>query len=156
MNGDCWYFAYGSNLCIRQMESRTGPIRQKRVCVLKGHRLAFNKQGDRGEIYANIIVQDDGEVWGVIYLCDEAAMAKLDICEGVAGGHYRREDVTVVTSATETMPAVAYVAQPDYVCEEGRPSDGYLGKILKGADEHGLPEGYITSIKERAGRGGEA
>ena len=151
MNGDCWYFAYGSNLCIRRMESRTGPIREIRVCVLKGYRLAFNKQGDSGDIYANIIAEDDGEVWGVIYLCDQAAMAKLDLREGVAGGHYRRENVTVVAKAAETVPAIAYIAQPAYVCAEGRPSDDYLGKILKGAREHGLPEGYITSIEECGG-----
>jgi gamma-glutamylcyclotransferase (GGCT)/AIG2-like uncharacterized protein YtfP len=137
------------------MESRTRPVRQKQVCVLKGYRLAFNKQGDSGDIFANIVAEHNGEVWGVIYLCDEAAMAKLDIWEGVANGHYRREPVTVVTKAGETVPAITYVAQAAYVCAEGRPSDGYLGKILKGAVEHDLPAEYIKSIKELAGRGGE-
>lgn len=158
MNGDCWYFAYGSNLSMCRMESRTGPIRQKQVCVLKGYRLAFNKQGDNGDIYANIIIESDRKVWGVIYLCDSAAMAKLDVPEGVAMGHYRRQPVPVVTTSGETVEAVAYVAQPNYVCKEGRPSDGYLGKILKGAEEHGLPDEYIRSIELLAkgkGRGEE-
>ena len=46
--------------------------------------------------------------------------------------------------------ALTYVAGTEYVCEEQAPSDKYLGRILKGAREHGLPKDYIKSIEQLA------
>ena len=58
-NDDVWYFAYGSNLWRDQKQDRTGAIRQgderPRIARLADHRLAFNKRGARGELFANIM-----------------------------------------------------------------------------------------------------
>lgn len=68
-----WYFAYGSNLWIEQMEDRTGPIAkgadQPRQARLSGYRLAFNVGGQRGQVYANIVPNPGDEVIGVVYRC---------------------------------------------------------------------------------------
>ena len=78
MPSDIWYFAYGSNLSMDRTQQRTGSIRSARKACLKDYRLAFNKGGLGGEVYANIVPSPGDVVWGVVYLCDQEAMAGLD------------------------------------------------------------------------------
>jgi cation transport regulator ChaC len=147
---DTWYFAYGSNLNVDQKERRTGTIRHAKPCRLPGYRLAFNKRGSSGERFANIVPYADREVWGVAYLCSPAALQQMDCSEGVPGGHYVRVAIRVLTRANEALDAVTYIAGAEYHCEEGRPSDSYLQRILSGARQHALPEEYIQSIENLA------
>ena len=151
--GDICYFAYGSNLSIDRKEQRTDAIRDARVACLRGYRLAFNKPGARGEVYANIVPSPEDMVWGVVYLCNPAAMASLDAYEGVSGGHYRREPVEVHVRDGTIMMADVYIASGKLLIENGRPSDSYLHRILQGARQHGLPEQHIRLIEQLAGRG---
>ncbi len=144
MSKDTWYFAYGSNLSVDRKERRTGGIRTVRLCRLPGYRLAFNKRSDDKTVKANIIDDESNEVWGVVYLCDEAAMTRMDKCEGVDGGHYRRQKIQVITAPEEMqIDAVTYVAGEEFICPEGEPSNEYLDWILDGARKHGLPDSYI-------------
>ncbi len=152
MKNDEWYFAYGSNLCVEQKKERTGPIRAARRCRLPGYRLAFNKKGTSGEVYANIVPESTEEVWGVIYRCNPDTFRKMDCYEGVPAGHYHHRTVEVVTEGGEVLAAITYVAGRDHVCQESPPSDRYLNKILRGAKDHRLPANYIRSIEIRAGR----
>jgi gamma-glutamylcyclotransferase len=147
MNGDCWYFAYGSNLLKEQMRKRTGEVRQSQVCRLADHRLAFNKRKGGGPIYANIVQEVGAEVWGVAYLSSPKAMDALDESEGVETGHYHRQSVDVILDDGTKLPAVAYVANDECVCFEGPPGDEYLGRILRGAQQHGLSAEYIERIE---------
>jgi cation transport regulator ChaC len=149
-NGDRWYFAYGSNLFVDQKVERTGSIRQAIRCRLSGFRLAFNKRGKKGQIYANIVPEDSAEVWGVAYLCNPQAFRKMDIPEGVADGHYEHLPVTVALESGEEVEAITYVAGEDFVCEEGKPESWYLDKIVKGAKYHNLPGDYIAQIETLA------
>ena len=55
MINDIWYFAFGSNLSKKRMEARTGPIQKAIPAFLARFRLAFNKGGDGGEVYASIV-----------------------------------------------------------------------------------------------------
>ena len=152
---DTWYFAYGSNLSIDRKQHRTDAIRQAIRCRLPGYRLAFNKQHPVHNRCANIVADNDGVVWGVIYLCNAEAMRKLDRNEGVSTGDYKRLPVAVVTDAGEEIAAVAYIAGERFVCNEGQPTQEYLDHVLVGAREHGLPEPYITAIQRIAAGGGE-
>jgi gamma-glutamylcyclotransferase len=90
MTRDRWYFAYGSNLLPDQKQRRTGTIREVKRCRLLGWRLAFNKRGNDGAFYANIVGHETEEVWGVIYRCNPHALSQMDDYEGVCGGHYCR------------------------------------------------------------------
>ena len=150
MTGDQWYFAYGSNLFIDQKEKRTGQIRQAIRCRLRGFRFAFNKRGDGGQIYANIVPDDASEVWGVSYLCNPKAIQEMDRYEGVASGHYERLPLTVEKDSGEAIEAITYVAGEDFVCESGKPSSEYLLKIVRGARHHLLPEEYVDQIESVA------
>lgn len=150
MNRDQWYFAYGSNLFIDQKEKRTGRIRQADRCRLPGFRFEFNKRGDGGQVYANIVPDDSSEVWGVAYLCNPKAIEKMDRFEGVASGNYERIPVTVESRLGEKVEAITYVAGEDFVCKSGKPSPEYLHKIVFGARHHSLPEEYVAQIEKMA------
>lgn len=145
---DRWYVAYGSNLSVDQKVDRTGTIRAAIPCQLRGHRLAFNKRAASGRgVYANIVPDESARVWGVAYLCDEAAIRALDRYEGVSGGHYRHERVEVVTDDGRVVQALTYVAGAEHTCEGRRPEPAYLKKILDGARQHCLPEEYLTELE---------
>jgi cation transport regulator ChaC len=152
MTGDTWYFAYGSNLSVDQKEFRTGRIRRAVRCRLPGYRFAFNKRAAHGGVYANIVADATQEVWGVIYLCNRAAMDEMDRREGVAGGHYERRVVQVIDDAGENVEAVTYLAGASFVCEDGKPSAEYLQKIVTGGRHHGLPEEYVRGIEKLGSR----
>jgi gamma-glutamylcyclotransferase len=149
---DLWYFAYGSNLDVDRKKDRTGAIREARIAKLSGYRLAFNKRGTNGDVYANLLPNPTEEVYGVIYRCTLEALVELDYHEGVSSGHYRQETVQVQTLDGQTLHAIAYVANPQYIIPESPPSDEYLGHILRGARSHGLSPSVIRSIEIRAGR----
>lgn len=144
---DIWYFAYGSNMDRARKERRTARIREARVAYLLDYCFAFNKRGSGDAIYANIVPRKNGRVWGVIYLCGPQTVRLLDGYEGVAGGHYVHEDVTVTTIDGEEVKALTYVAGADHVCEKGYPSPEYLNHIVSGAQQHGLPRRYIRKIE---------
>jgi gamma-glutamylcyclotransferase (GGCT)/AIG2-like uncharacterized protein YtfP len=150
MAGDTWYFAYGSNLAVDQKEQRTGRIRRAVRCRLPGYRFAFNKQGSSGQVYANIVPDETHEVWGVIYLCNRAAMREMDRFEGVSGGHYQRQAVQVIDDPGEKVAAITYVAGSKFVSEAGKPSEEYLQRILTGARHHGLPDDYVRDLEQLA------
>lgn len=146
---DPWYFAYGSNLHHAQLIERCGQLSASdeppRLVRLPNYRLAFNMDGGDGEVYANIITPGNG-VLGVIYRCNAAALAKLDVYET----GYDRLDVTVVDEQGSKLPAIAYIAQPTNVTVERRPHAEYLQIILTGARAHGLPPDYIREIERLA------
>ena len=151
--GDVWYFAYGSNLWIDQKRDRTGAIRQgserPRIARLPDYRLAFNKRGASGEVYANLVPCPRETVVGVIYRCDAAAMAEMDRREG----GYDRQWVRVATADGTTVEAITYIARDGNTTAERPPSSEYLTKIITGARQHGLPQEYIQQIELWATRG---
>src|SRR5262245_65331695 len=150
---DVWYFAYGSNLDIDQKQSRTGNIREARLCRLPRYRLAFNKRGSGGQVFANIVADDTKEVWGVAYRCRPHTLETMDTFEGAGRGHYTRVPVGVLTEAGETLQAITYIAATAHVGAEDQPTLEYVTRILKGARQHGLPEDYIDRIEKLAGGG---
>ena len=100
--------------------------------------LVFNKRPQRGEGACASIVRDPSStVWGVVYLCDEQAIATLDVKEGVQGGHYRRETVEVVTDDDQRLEALTYVAGEDHLCDGHLPRPEYLRLVIDGANQHG-------------------
>jgi cation transport regulator ChaC len=129
---------------------RTGAIRTgdeaPRIARLHGWRLAFNKRGASGEVYANIAPASSGEVViGVVYRWDEESRKKMARREG----GYAQAIVEVLTDAGDRLKAVTFIAQN--TCEEGQPSSDYLDTIVRGARQHGLPEEYIEQVMRLAG-----
>ncbi len=85
------YFAYGSNLDPEQMQWRCPD-----AIALGSARLDDWAWRIGGRGYATVSPAPGAQVWGGIWNVSDSDLARLDRYEGVAGGHYRREFVTVM------------------------------------------------------------
>jgi hypothetical protein len=81
----------------------------------------------------------------VLYQITPTDAERLDRSEGVHRGYYHRLAVPVRTQATAEIAAFTYrseVSRP-----ERKPSRRYLGLLLAGAREHGLPVEWIDRLR---------
>ncbi|MDG4665778.1 poly-gamma-glutamate hydrolase family protein [Mycobacterium sp. 236(2023)] len=131
------YFAYGSNLCVRQMAQRCPDATDPRRATLADHDWLINERG-----VATLEPFAGGEVHGVVWQLSDHDLATLDSAEGVPV-RYRRDEMTVVT---ESGAATAWV-YIDHRVEPGPPRPGYLERILDGAHHHGLPKRWIQFLE---------
>jgi gamma-glutamylcyclotransferase len=130
---------------------------------LHAHRLCFDLPigpGERG--VANLVPCAADRVCGVLYLLTPEECDRLDTTEGVGGGFYRRIAVDVATADGERIEAFAY--HSPFSTPGRKPSARYIGLLLEGASEQGLPEEWLrllgrsssrsTSARARAGDDG--
>lgn len=141
---ECWYFAYGSNMSRATFVERRGmrPLGVERA-FLDGYRLCFDLPvgpGERG--VANLVAAPGARTWGVAYLLAADVCDFLDRTEGVHRGFYRRVPVAVVADGGRGLDAFAY--QGEARRPERKPSARYLGILLDGAREVGLPSEYVA------------
>jgi cation transport regulator ChaC len=141
-----WYLAYGSNMNPLIFESRRGmrPI-QARPALLENYGLRFNLAvgpGERG--VANLEAQAGACTWGVLYLITVEQSEHLDRTEGVPRA-YRRIPVSAIVDGNEQISAFTY--QSDRVRLGRKPSPRYLGLLIEGAVQHGLPPGYLRCLR---------
>lgn len=85
-----YYFAYGSNLHIKQMKKRCPNSRYIGRARLSNHRWQINERG-----YANIIGADGHNVHGLVFEIDCKDEARLDINEGVPKNAYQKRYMSV-------------------------------------------------------------
>ncbi|HJQ83135.1 MAG TPA: gamma-glutamylcyclotransferase family protein [Candidatus Binatia bacterium] len=144
---DVWYFAYGSNMSRAIFCERRGMCpRESRWGWLEDHRLCFDLPvgpGERG--VANVEVAAGARTCGVLYLVDATELDRLDRTEGVHVGLYERVLVDVLAQDGIRVPAYTYRSTWSYTGR--KPSARYLGLLLSGAREHGLPPEYVRSLE---------
>src|SRR3984885_14145316 len=130
------YFAYGSNLCVRQMALRCPDAADPLPAVLSDHDWLINGPGVPAvEPFAG------NQVHGVLWQLSDHDLATLDSAEGVPV-RYRRDRLTVHTN---DGPARAWV-YIDHRVTPGPPRPGYLPKIINGAIHHGLPQSWVDFL----------
>ena len=142
-----WYLAYGSNMNRGIFESRRGirPI-QAQPALIENYRLCFNLAigpGERG--VANLEAEAGARTWGVLYLITVEQSEHLDRTEGVPRGAYRRIPVRAIVDGSERIEAFTY--QSDRISLGRKPSARYLGLLIEGAVQHGLPPGYLRYLR---------
>jgi len=131
------YFAYGSNLCARQMARRCPGAVDPRPATLADHDWLINQRG-----VATVEPFDGAHVHGVLWQLSDQDLAILDSAEGVPA-RYRRDRLTV---HTDDGPSEAWV-YIDHRVDPGPPRPGYLERIVDGAVHHGLPHRWIEFLK---------
>ena len=131
------YFAYGSNLCARQMAQRCPDAIDPRPAVLSDHDWLINQRG-----VATVEPFAGNQVHGVVWQLSDHDLATLDSAEGVPV-RYRRDRLTVDTD-NGPSPAWVYI---DHRVTPGPPRPGYLAKIIDGAVQHGLPQRWIDYLR---------
>jgi phage replication-related protein YjqB (UPF0714/DUF867 family) len=131
------YFAYGSNLCVRQMARRCPDAADPRPAVLGDHDWLINERG-----VATVEPFAGNQVHGVLWQLSNHDLATLDSAEGVPV-RYRRDRLTVHTGEGPS-PAWVYI---DHRVTPGPPRPGYLPRIIDGAIHHGLPQRWIDFLR---------
>jgi cation transport regulator ChaC len=142
-----WYFGYGSNMSrsIFVERRRMRPL-ATRSARLDDYRLCFNipiGPGERG--VANLQAQTGARTHGVLYLLAAADFDRLDRTEGVQFGVYRRIPVEVTLDDAQRVAAVTY--QSSLTQDARKPSARYMGLLLEGARQHGLPGEYLRFLQ---------
>ncbi len=134
------YFAYGSNMWVTQMSKRCPQSRKIGKAVLSGYRWIISARG-----YANVVVSEQDDVYGVIYAITPSDEQLLDKHEGVSSGAYLKCVLEVVQSQM-SMECLVYV---DPVTREGSPDTEYIVRINKGLADADLPEKYVAKYIRR-------
>lgn len=149
------YFAYGSNMSSAQMRERCPGHERIGIGMLPGHKLCFPRSSPIRQCgVASIAPRPGSEVWGVIYRLTAPDLAALDRREGyneardLDSNRYLRKIVQVRMEA-DLLDCGTYEARP----EPGAhiPSLAYLATIIEGAEENGLPSGYVASLRSIPG-----
>lgn len=145
-----WYFAYGSNLQSATLRGRRGVEVRRAVPVrADGWQLVFDKPRLFGEgSVANIVPDDASHVLGVAFEIPVHDHAHVEMTEGVAIGHYLRVELSVAPlAACDDPPCVALSLSSDKRDAALRPSTRYMGLVIEGALEHGLPDAHLEFLR---------
>lgn len=137
------YFAYGSNMDELRMINRGMTIHNKWAGKLEGYRLVFNKKSQKYETQAfgNIEADHNSQVEGIVYEVDSLPI--LDKHEGYPK-HYNRTEMDIKIGSGFKKCWV-YIAQPEWVDNNLKPSKEYLSHYLKGKDY--LSKEYYEFLK---------
>ena len=142
-----WYFTYGANMHDSSFRERRGmrPV-ESHAGRITGYRLRFNLEGrPKGRAApANIALDDEAEVWGVLHLITRRELVRLNATEGVPGRRYRPVWLAATDIDGNGYDAVAYMA--DGQENDGNPSHRYLTLLRDGARAHGLPDHWISFL----------
>jgi len=126
------YFAYGSNMDATQMVERCPQSEKAEKAELSGYEFFINSRG-----FANIRINTNKKVFGIIYNITGDDEKELDVREGVQYG-------TNTKPNSDAINAFYYLAKET---NEGSPKEGYLEKIIKACEENDFPVGYIEELK---------
>lgn len=146
-----FYFAYGSNLDLMQMQLKCPDAQFVSTARLDGYRVCFPRRSFVRDCAIISIEPDAAEsVWGALYEIEDRDVKRLDEREGYsarreAGRNARnRVTVRVETSDERTVTAEAYVAVASD--NPGLPSPQYIGYLVASAAECGLPKSHLVKL----------
>jgi len=139
------YFAYGSNMSVKRMKKRIRGAKLKGTASLAEHQLRFHKVSRDGSAKCDIIYTREAKdmVHGVLYEMSDDDKDALDRAEGLGKG-YERTQVTVVDSLKNEIQAFTYYATE--INESLLPYHWYKNHVVRGAEEAGLPQKYLTML----------
>lgn len=148
------YFGYGSNMLTERLVDRCKSAKPIGIATAPGYSLSFFKRSIDKSGKATLAAAEDKTVYGVMFEIARAELPALDQAEGLGPKSYARDDRFCVCRAdtgAEVM-STAYVATAAAIDPSLTPYDWYRALVLAGAMQHGLPEGYIDSLRGAAAR----
>ena len=138
------YFAYGSNMDVRQMALRCPAAVILDSASLPAHAFLINTRG-----VATVIPAPNQVVHGVLWEISPADESNLDRYEGVASGLYRKDIARVRATDGTDKDALIYLASD---VRPGQARSGYMEGVLEAAERGRLPETYIAALRDRWGQ----
>lgn len=144
---EIYYFAYGSNMNLNQMEYRCPDAKVVENVRLEGYRLAFCGR-PTGSGVATILPEEGSHVEGVLWKLTPECERSLDIYEGYP--HlYGKEQICVKNRDDQERIVMAYTMNAPYKEQPSIPSNVYLTGILEGCYQHDLPRNLVTDAVVR-------
>lgn len=141
-----YYFAYGSNMNLDQMEHRCPDAEVVGRAVLKDYRLVF--RGNRnGNGVASVVPDSGKEVQGLLWKITPRCEQSLDFYEGYPR-LYGKEEVKVQTKTGEVANVAVYIMNEPYQSQPALPSDYYLKGILDGCRQNHLTQKEVRRAVE--------
>lgn len=145
------YFAFGSNMDFSQMSARCPSARVVGIGEFMGHQLGFpHFSTARQCAVAGYWPNPETSVWGVVYDVSDTDLAHLDTFEGFSPARdrnlnkYNRVQIGVRCNG-QILDCMTYEATPHDA--PGLTSKHYLGQLISGARQHGLPQNYVTFLE---------
>ena len=137
---DVLYWAYGSNLCIEQMQDRCPGAVQVGALNLQNSALVF-----RG--FADIVGRREGYTPGGLWRITREHEKTLDRREGVRSGCYKKVYITLTMEDGTPHKCLLYQH-----CFRGimPPSAAYAATMIRGYRDFGLPLEYLEAAIDRA------
>lgn len=135
------YFAYGANMDLENMSDRCLDAIVIGACTLKGYRFIINHYG-----VASIVHDHTSSVYGVLWEISQEDEDFLDLFEGVKGGWYGKESISISMMGDETIHenVLVYVASNNTL---GKPIEDYFQNIIRNAMEFGFPQAYVEYLQ---------
>lgn len=137
-------FAYGSNLSINQLRRRCLQSKPLEIGSLKGYRLDFTRysSGWSGGV-ADIVVDPDNEVWGLIYELSAEDLHCLDDYEGYPDVYTRFQiSIKTLTGSISDVWVYTVVRKNNFI----PPTKAYMEMIKNAASEHQFPKTYRSYL----------
>ena len=145
------YFAYGSNINLKQMAYRCPDAHMVSPIILENYELLF-RGNTRGNGVATIAPKEGGQVHGLLWRITPACEQSLDLY----GGYprlYEKEQVTVRDSEGKQLTVMAYVMTGDERwMSPTMPSAFYYRGIQDGYRQNGLPVEELKKAWEHCAR----
>ena len=130
------YFAYGSNLNMKQMKSRCPDSLKLFSVVLPDHKLTFRRS------VATIEPSQGEQVYGALYAVSKQDKENLDGYEGYPHLYDRKTYELNIWGTERKTQAFGYYMNPEDH-EESLPNIKYFDTIMDGYDDWGLPMDFL-------------
>lgn len=139
------YFAYGTLLDLAEMQAFAPSAHPNGIMRLDGYEPGFAETCRKGKGGCWLVRKEGAVTYGVDYAMSDEDMEKMDIASGVPDGLWVHKEVLVTDAKGNPVRTVTYTI-PDEP-EPFRPTDTYVGHILKGLSELDLPADYVERYK---------
>jgi len=133
-----FYFAYGSNMDPRQMQQRCPGAVPVGIGNLPFYKTIINSRG-----VASIINSPESFAPGILWAVSDNHLKTLDKKEGIKLGIYTKKIKTIHVNNLE-IHSIVYIASKNDV---GKPRDGYLEKLLFGANHFDFGDNYSSYLQ---------
>lgn len=145
MDKHTWYFAYGSNLKKSRLRKRKVTVYDHKVGYICDYSFSYSKIGVDNSGKGNICPLPESRVWGAFYHISMEDYIHLHANYEIG---YRPIDVTGFCK-DETIQSKSFIASPENISRNIKPSSDYYNIVIKGANEHNLPADHIQILEQR-------